>query len=65
MENPSSVLCKMFAWFVVKYGCTSADDGKTNRTAMALEWHPSQGLELPYQALLTVCDVGWVVFYVL
>jgi hypothetical protein len=46
MENPNSVFCKMFAWFVAKYSCTSADDCKVNYTAMALEWHPSQGLEL-------------------
>jgi hypothetical protein len=46
MENPNSVFCKMFAWFVAKYGCTSVNDCKANRTAMALEWHPSQGFEL-------------------
>jgi hypothetical protein len=36
----------MFAWVVAKYGCTSADDHEANCTAMALEWHPSQGFEL-------------------
>jgi hypothetical protein len=36
----------MFAWFVAKYGCTSANDRKANCTAMALEWHPSQGFKL-------------------
>ncbi len=36
----------MFAWFVAKYGCTSADDREANCTAMAVEWHPSQGFEL-------------------
>ncbi len=46
MENPNSVFCKMFAWFVAKYGCTSVDDRKANCTAMALEWHLSQGFEL-------------------
>jgi hypothetical protein len=46
MENPNSVFCKMFAWFVAKYGHTSADDREANHTAMALEWHPSQGFEL-------------------
>jgi hypothetical protein len=46
MENPNSIVCKMFAWFVAKYGCTSVDDRKANCTAMALEWHPSQGFEL-------------------
>jgi hypothetical protein len=43
MENPNSLFCKMFAWFVTKYGRTSADDRKANCTTMALEWHPSQG----------------------
>ena len=46
MENPNSVFRKMFAWFVTKYGCTSAEDRAANRNAMALEWHPSQGFEL-------------------
>jgi hypothetical protein len=46
MENPNSVFCKMFAWFVAKYGRTSGDDRKAHRTAMALEWHPSQGFDL-------------------
>jgi hypothetical protein len=46
MENPNSIFCKMFAWFVTKYSCTSADDCKANCTAMALEWHPSLGFEL-------------------
>jgi hypothetical protein len=45
MENPNSVFCEMFAWFMAKYGRTSADDRKANRTAMALEGHPSQGFE--------------------
>ena len=46
MENPNSVFCKLFAWFVNKYDRTSAEDRATNQTAMALEWHPSQGFEL-------------------
>jgi hypothetical protein len=50
MENPNSDFCKMFAWFVIKYGHTSADDCKANCTDMALEWHPSQGFQL-----LAVC----------
>jgi hypothetical protein len=37
MENPNSIFCKMFAWFTAKYGRTSADNCKANRTAMALE----------------------------
>ncbi len=36
----------MFAWFVAKYGHTSADNHKGNYTAMALECHPSQGFKL-------------------
>jgi hypothetical protein len=46
MENPNSVFCEMFAWFVAKYGHTSADNCEANHTTMALEWHPPQGLEL-------------------
>jgi hypothetical protein len=46
MEIPNSVFCEMFAWFVAKYGRTSVDDRKANCTAMALEWHPSQGFKL-------------------
>jgi hypothetical protein len=46
MENPNSVFCEMFAWFMAKYRSTSADDHEANCTAMALEWHPSQGFEL-------------------
>jgi hypothetical protein len=39
MENPNSVFCKMFAWFVAKYRRTSADDREANHTTMALEWN--------------------------
>jgi hypothetical protein len=46
MENPNSVFHEMFAWFVTKYGCTSAEDRAANRNAMAHDWHPSQGFEL-------------------
>jgi hypothetical protein len=46
MENLNSVFCKMFAWFMAKYGCTSVDNCKANCTTMVLEWHPSQGFEL-------------------
>jgi hypothetical protein len=46
MENPNLVFHEMFAWFVAKYDCTSADDRKANCTAMALEWHPLQGFKL-------------------
>jgi hypothetical protein len=42
----------MFGRFVMKYGCTSADNCKANHTAMALEWHLSQGFELLVERLL-------------
>jgi hypothetical protein len=41
MENPNSIFCEMFAWFVTKYSRTPADNCKANRIAMALEWHSS------------------------
>jgi hypothetical protein len=37
MENPNSIFCKMFAWFVTKYGHSLVDDCKANLTSMALE----------------------------
>ncbi len=46
MEDPNAVFCKMFDWFVFKYGHTSAEDCKANRTVMASEWHPTMGFEL-------------------
>ncbi len=46
MENTNSAFCKVFTWFVLKYGRTSTDNCKANCTAMALQWHPSQGFEL-------------------
>jgi hypothetical protein len=46
MENPNSVFREMFAWFVTKYGRTSAEDRAVNCNAMALDWHPSQGIKL-------------------
>jgi hypothetical protein len=51
MENPNSIFCEMFARFVTKYGRTCADNCKANCTAMTLEWHPSQGLELLVRCL--------------
>ncbi len=42
----NAVFCQCFDWFVVKYGCTLAEDRKTNRTAMATDWHPSMGFEV-------------------
>jgi hypothetical protein len=41
IKNSNSVFCEMFAWFVAKYGRTSVDTHKANRTAM-----PSQGFKL-------------------
>ncbi len=47
MENPNTdFFCKIFAWFVTKYGHSSVDDCKANCNAMALEWHPSQEFKL-------------------
>jgi hypothetical protein len=46
MENPNFVFCEMFSWFVAKYSRTSVDNREANCTAMALEWHPSQGFKL-------------------
>jgi hypothetical protein len=46
MENPNSIFCETFAWFVAKYSRTSADDCEANCTAMALEWHLSKGFKL-------------------
>ncbi len=46
MENPNLVFCEMLAWFVTKYGHTSADNREANCTAMALEWHLVQRFEL-------------------
>jgi hypothetical protein len=46
MENPKSIFCEMFAWFVAKCSHTSADNRKANHTVLSLEWHPSQGFKL-------------------
>jgi hypothetical protein len=46
MMDPNAVFCQFFEWFVLKYRCTSAEDRKTNRTAMAAKWHPSMGFEV-------------------
>jgi hypothetical protein len=37
MEDPNAVFCKMFNWFVFKYGRTLAEDRKANRTVMVSE----------------------------
>ncbi len=50
MMNPNAVFQQSFDWFVIKYGCTLAEDSKTNRMAMAANWHPSMGFEV-----LTLC----------
>jgi hypothetical protein len=55
--NPNAVFHQCFDWFVTKYGCTSAEDRKTNRTAMATDWHPSMGFEV-----LTSCFFHSVTF---
>ena len=46
MMDPNAVFRQCFNWFVAKYGCTSAEDRETNRTAMATDWHPSMGFEV-------------------
>jgi len=46
MMDPNTVFRQCFDWFVAKYGRTSAEDRKTNRTAMAADWHPSMGFEV-------------------
>ncbi len=37
MMDLNAVFRQCFDWFVVKYGCTLAEDHKTNRTAMAAD----------------------------
>jgi uncharacterized membrane protein YgcG len=46
MMDPNEVFCQCFDWFVIKYGCTLAEDHETNCTAMAADWHPSMGFEV-------------------
>ncbi len=46
MMDPNVVFHQCFDWFVVKYGRTSAEDCKTNHTAMAANWHPSMEFEV-------------------
>ncbi len=46
MMDPNAVFRQCFDWFVVKYGCTSAEDCETNCTAMATDWHPSMEFEV-------------------
>jgi hypothetical protein len=46
MENPNSVSCKMFSWFVMKYGRTSADDRKPNY--MLWPWNGIHHRDLSY-----------------
>ncbi len=46
MMDPNAVFCQCFDWFIVKYGCTLAEDCKTNHMAMAANWHPSMGFEV-------------------
>ena len=55
--NPNAVFHQCFDWFVTKYGCTSAKNRKTNRTAMATDWHPSMGFEV-----LTSCFFHSITF---
>jgi hypothetical protein len=54
IEDPNAIFHEMFDWFVFKFGCTLAEDCKTNSTVMALEWHPSMGFELLAACLFRV-----------
>jgi hypothetical protein len=45
MMDPNTVFQQYFDWFAIKYRCTLAEDCKTNRMAMATNWHPSMGFE--------------------
>jgi hypothetical protein len=44
--DPNAVFQKFFDWFIIKYGCTLAEDHKTNQMAMATSWHPSMEFEV-------------------
>jgi hypothetical protein len=46
MMDPNAVFQQCFDWFVIKYGRDSAEDRKTNRMAMAANWHTSMGFEV-------------------
>ncbi len=46
MIDQNIVFCQYFDWFAVKYGCTLAEDHKTDCMAMAADWHPSMGFEV-------------------
>jgi hypothetical protein len=46
MMNPNTVFRQCFDWFVIKYGCTLAEDRETIRMAMAANWHPQMGFEV-------------------
>ncbi len=46
MMDPNAVFHQCFDWFIIKYGCTSAEDCKNKRMAMAANWHPSMGFEV-------------------
>jgi hypothetical protein len=46
MMDPNAVFQQCFDRFVIKYGCTFAEDCKTNWMAMAANWHPSMGFEV-------------------
>jgi hypothetical protein len=46
MENPNSIFCEMFSWFIKKYSRTSAANFESNCISIDLEWLPSKGFEL-------------------
>jgi hypothetical protein len=57
MMDPNAVFQQCDDWFVIKYGCTLAEDHKINWMAMAADWHPSMGFEV-----LTSCLFRQVTF---
>ena len=46
MMDLNAVVHQCFDWFVNIYGCTSTEDCKTNRMAMAANWQPLMRFEV-------------------
>jgi hypothetical protein len=46
MMDPNAVFRQCFDWFIIKYGCTLAEDRETNWMVMAANWHLSMGFEV-------------------
>jgi hypothetical protein len=58
MMNPNRVFWQCFDWFVIKYGCTLAEERKNNWMAMAANWHPLMGFEV--LTLRLFCGITFV-----